>query len=85
MYGPVRTVVWEGSGREAAPYPDYWDRLIAGQALLAPFRELFGDERHDHAQALKQAAVVAERSARSCGNRPQSSRSRSRAACARGV
>src|SRR5215204_3080501 len=22
VYGPVRTVVWEGSGREAAPYPD---------------------------------------------------------------
>src|SRR5271166_6213833 len=23
VYGPVRTVVWEGSGREAAPYPDW--------------------------------------------------------------
>ena len=23
MYGPVRTVVWEGEGREAFPYPDY--------------------------------------------------------------
>ena len=22
MYGPVRTVVWEGSGRETRPYPD---------------------------------------------------------------
>jgi hypothetical protein len=22
VYGPVRTVVWEGSGRKAAPYPD---------------------------------------------------------------
>ena len=22
MYGPVRTVVWEGGGREAPPYPD---------------------------------------------------------------
>ncbi len=22
VYGPVRTVVWEGSGREARPYPD---------------------------------------------------------------
>ena len=22
VYGPVRTVVWEGSGREACPYPD---------------------------------------------------------------
>ena len=25
MYGPVRTVVWEGSGREACPYPDLAD------------------------------------------------------------
>ena len=22
VYGPVRTVVWEGWGREASPYPD---------------------------------------------------------------
>ena len=22
VYGPVRTVVWEGKGREAPPYPD---------------------------------------------------------------
>jgi hypothetical protein len=22
VYGPVRTVVWEGRGREAPPYPD---------------------------------------------------------------
>ncbi len=24
VYGPVRTVVWEGRSREAPPYPDYW-------------------------------------------------------------
>ena len=24
MYGPVRTVVWEGRSREAPPYPDLW-------------------------------------------------------------
>ena len=23
MYGPVRTVVWEGLSREAPPYPDF--------------------------------------------------------------
>ena len=23
MYGPVRTVVWEGSSRTACPYPDF--------------------------------------------------------------
>ena len=26
VYGPVRTVVWEGSGRKAAPYPDFFYR-----------------------------------------------------------
>ncbi|KMZ11547.1 Methyl-accepting chemotaxis protein I (serine chemoreceptor protein) [Candidatus Burkholderia humilis] len=25
MYGPVRTVVWEGPGREACPYPDSYE------------------------------------------------------------
>src|SRR5712672_3563544 len=24
VYGPVRTVVWEGWSREAPPYPDHW-------------------------------------------------------------
>jgi len=24
VYGPVRTVVWEGRSREAPPYPDQW-------------------------------------------------------------
>src|SRR6202051_1465519 len=24
VYGPVRTVVWEGRSREAPPYPDLW-------------------------------------------------------------
>jgi hypothetical protein len=32
----------------------YWDRLIRDSAQLEPFRELFGDERLDYAQALKQ-------------------------------
>jgi hypothetical protein len=30
----------------------YWDRLIDGTAWVEPFRELFGDETHDYAQAL---------------------------------
>jgi len=25
VYGPVRTVVWEGWSRKAPPYPDPWD------------------------------------------------------------
>lgn len=33
VYGPVRTVVWEGSGRKARPYPD---RIcLAGNAAYA--------------------------------------------------
>jgi hypothetical protein len=24
VYGPVRTVVWEGRSREAPPFPDLW-------------------------------------------------------------
>ena len=31
----------------------YWDRLAHGTDRLAPYRELFGDERDDHAQALE--------------------------------
>lgn len=31
----------------------YWDRLIAGSPGLALFRQIFGDERHDYAQALQ--------------------------------
>src|SRR6266581_8214484 len=26
VYGPVRTVVWEGRSREAPPYPDRWHK-----------------------------------------------------------
>ena len=32
----------------------YWDALIAGGGWLEPFRALFGDERADYAEALKQ-------------------------------
>jgi hypothetical protein len=31
----------------------YWDRLVRDSRWLGPFRELFGDERADYAQALK--------------------------------
>ena len=31
VYGPVRTVVWEGSGREARPYPDPSDSSLGQQ------------------------------------------------------
>src|ERR1700694_2456931 len=29
VYGPVRTVVWEGRSREAPPYPDLWHQPAA--------------------------------------------------------
>jgi len=32
----------------------YWDLLIKGTSIIEPFRELFGDERKDYQQALKQ-------------------------------
>ena len=31
----------------------YWERLIDGTDNLAPFRQLFGDERRDYGEALK--------------------------------
>ncbi len=31
VYGPVRTVVWEGRGREASPYPDCKVALFRAQ------------------------------------------------------
>src|SRR5712671_417621 len=30
VYGPVRTVVWEGRSREAPPYPDPWHNSDIG-------------------------------------------------------
>src|SRR5579863_5345291 len=32
VYGPVRTVVWEGRSREAPPYPDFATGWIAGSS-----------------------------------------------------
>jgi hypothetical protein len=32
----------------------YWDRLIADSDNLEKFREVFGDERRDYAEALRQ-------------------------------
>lgn len=49
MHEPYRTLL--GHFRhEIGHY--YWDRLIDGTQWLEPFRELFGDERADYAQAL---------------------------------
>lgn len=49
MDEPYRTIL--GHFRhESGHY--YWDRLIEGTRWLAPFRELFGDERADYGEAL---------------------------------
>jgi len=51
MHEPYRTLL--GHFRhEIGHY--YWDRLVAGTPWEARFRELFGDERKDYAQALQQ-------------------------------
>jgi len=35
VYGPVRTVVWEGRSREAPPYPDHWrEAAINGDNIV---------------------------------------------------
>ena len=40
VYGPVRTVVWEGRSREAPPYPDPWP--ISESTPRPPWRQLSG-------------------------------------------
>lgn len=50
MHEPYRTLL--GHFRhEVGHY--YWDRLIRDSDRLGPFRELFGDEQADYAQALE--------------------------------
>jgi hypothetical protein len=49
LHEPYRTLL--GHFRhESGHY--YWDRLIRGSERIEAFRELFGDERQDYAQAL---------------------------------
>ena len=51
LHEPYRTLL--GHFRhEVGHY--YWDRLVQGSPRLECFRELFGDERRDYAQALKE-------------------------------
>jgi hypothetical protein len=50
LHEPYRTLL--GHFRhEVGHY--YWEQLVQGSPRLARFRELFGDERRDYAQALK--------------------------------
>jgi hypothetical protein len=50
LHEPYRTLL--GHFRhEVGHY--YWDRLVRDSAWLAPFRQLFGDERASYAEALK--------------------------------
>jgi hypothetical protein len=51
LHEPYRTLL--GHFRhEVGHY--YWDRLVQGSPRLERFRELFGDEQKDYAQALKE-------------------------------
>jgi len=50
LHEPYRTLLGH-LRHEVGHY--YWDRLIADSRWHEPFRELFGDERADYAQALK--------------------------------
>ena len=52
MYGPVRTVVWEGRSCEAPPYPDRSDFVRWPDADLVqrlPSRRLLGVKRTRYA------------------------------------
>ena len=41
VYGPVRTVVWEGSSRKARPYPDHgWSGGAAKPADAEPVESM---------------------------------------------
>jgi len=51
LHEPYRTLLGH-LRHESGHY--YWDRLIRDDERLAAFRELFGDERQDYAQALQQ-------------------------------
>jgi hypothetical protein len=50
MHEPYRTVLGH-LRHEVGHY--YWDRLVDGTPCLDAFRELFGDERRDYAEALE--------------------------------
>ncbi len=51
LHEPYRTLLGH-LRHEVGHY--YWDRLIRGTPWLEPFRELFGDERADYAQAIQE-------------------------------
>jgi len=50
LHEPYRTLLGH-LRHEVGHY--YWDRLVADSRWHAPFRELFGDERADYAEALR--------------------------------
>jgi hypothetical protein len=50
MHEPYRTLVGH-LRHEIGHY--YWERLVAGSPILADFRQLFGDERQNYADALR--------------------------------
>ena len=68
MYGPVRTVVWEGRSREAPPYPDFKPFDI--RELAARVEALLrrgGDNRVTRLQAGELDMDLVERKVRRAG------------------
>jgi len=60
VYEPVSTVVWEGSGRKARPYPD-WVQPTTGTVLqiqrLTPITSFGGRDRPDSASMSMQNSM----------------------------
>jgi hypothetical protein len=55
VYGPVRTVVWEGRSREASPYPDSFPFRESSIPLRGPDSSAVGLPSSDQAAAKKLA------------------------------
>src|SRR5882757_6594039 len=52
VYGPVRTVVWEGRSRKAPPYPDPWH---FSDMAVRQTMSVFGVERTSHSRVVRSA------------------------------
>ena len=67
VYGPVRTVVWEGRSREAPPYPDQSTsdhRLAQAQHLVIPSLAMIADDSLPNDVDTLKSMLIAERAAR---------------------
>ncbi len=58
MYGPVRTVVWEGWSREAPSYPDSKPRALPGESERAQKRGREGGRYKGNAAPLRANSIT---------------------------